>query len=223
MKFNLAIDGPSAAGKSTIANSLASKYHLIHLDTGAMYRAVAYQAALLSLDPSDEEAMADIAKNLPLEMTADGRVLLDQIDISDKIRNETISWMASVLSKHKKVRECLVALQQKIAGKGGYVLDGRDIGTVVLPDAELKIFLTASSKARTRRRLLEYQAKGLKVSEEEIAADIIKRDQQDSTRANSPLKPAADAIIIDTSDMSIEEVIAKISSYIDERFVKDHD
>lgn len=217
MKFNIAIDGPSAAGKSTIARYLARKYNLIHLDTGAMYRAVALKALREHADVNKEDEIVNVLKNADISMDVNGQIFLNGENITALIRTEEISWNASTLSKHAKVRQDLVKRQQDIAKEKGYILDGRDIGTVVLPDAEVKIFLTASSDARAKRRYQEYLEKGIEVNYEQVLNDIKQRDIQDSTRANSPLVIAEDGIEVDTSDLDIEEVIDKINDIIKEK------
>ena len=217
MKFNIAIDGPSAAGKSTIARYLARKYNLIHLDTGAMYRAVALKALREHADVNEEDEIVNVLKNADISMDVNGQIFLNGENITSLIRTEEISWNASTLSKHAKVRQDLVKRQQDIAKEKGYILDGRDIGTVVLPDAEVKIFLTASSDARAKRRYQEYLEKGIEVNYEQVLNDIKQRDIQDSTRANSPLVIAEDGIEVDTSDLDIEEVIDKINDIIKEK------
>lgn len=216
-KFNIAIDGPSASGKSTIAKALADIFDLIHIDTGAMYRCVAYYAKLHDLNIESEEEMLQATENSQIEFTDDNNIYLNGEDVSEKIRTDEISWMASVLSTHLLVRQQLVALQQAMAADQGFVLDGRDIGTVVLKDAAIKIFLTATNEARAKRRYLEYLSKNIAVDYDEIYSDIVKRDLQDSTRENSPLVQAEDAIAIDTSELTIPEVIYQIKEIIHQK------
>lgn len=207
MKFNIAIDGPSAAGKSTIADILAERLGYNHLDTGAMYRAVAYQSLKKDISTDDEEAIVRMIEDMDLEMTIDGRVILEKEDISDKIRTDEISMRASDVSKLAGCRKALVAMQQRICAEGGYILDGRDIGTVVLKDAPVKIYMVASAEARAQRRVLQNKEKGLDADYDKILADIQARDYQDMHREASPLTKAEDAVEVDTSDMSIEEVV----------------
>ncbi len=214
MKFNIAIDGPSASGKSTIAEVLATKYGLTHIDTGAMYRCVALYAKEHDLDVNDETAMVGAVEQSKIEFGPEKTIWLNQIDVTNLIRTEEISWLASVLSKHALVRAKLVEAQQTLAADKGFILDGRDIGTVVLPEAEIKIFLTASAAARSERRYLEYLLKGEQVAYDTILAEIVKRDKQDSSRANSPLRQAADAIALDTSGLSISQVLKEIELII---------
>lgn len=217
MKYNIAIDGPSAAGKSTIADILAEKLGFVHLDTGAMYRAVAYKAFQDDIKIDDEENIVKMIEKMDLDMTNDGRVILDGEDISEKIRTNEISMGASDVSKLHGCRKALVAMQQKICENGGYILDGRDIGTVVLVDAPVKLYLVASAEARAQRRVLQNIEKGIEADYETILEDIKKRDYQDSHREHSPLRKADDAIEIDTSDMSLKEVTERVLEIIKEK------
>lgn len=212
MRINIAIDGPSAAGKSTIAKRCAKLLGYSHLDTGAMYRCVAYKAKQEGIDWDDEEKLAEMIKRMEIDFDKEGHVYLDHEDVSDKIRTNDISMGASCVSRHFKVRKRLVELQQQIAKNKGYILDGRDIGTVVLKDAELKIYLVASPGARADRRIKEYIEKGIDFDRDEIIKDIEKRDYQDMHREHSPLKKAEDAIEIDSSDLTIDEVVSKIEN-----------
>lgn len=213
--INIAIDGPSAAGKSTIANECAKLLGYTHLDTGAMYRCVAYLSKQLGIDECDEEKLGQMIDEMQISFKQD-EIFINGENVTTKLRNDEMSMRASNVSKLKLVRAKLVALQQKIAKDKGYILDGRDIGTVVLTDAELKIFLVASSEARATRRVKEYQQKGIACNPKDVLADILKRDDQDSNRANSPLKKAEDAIEIDTSNMTIEDVKSTIRSILKE-------
>ena len=217
MKFNIAIDGPSAAGKSTIADILAERLSFIHLDTGAMYRAVAYQALNSGISLEDEEKIVTMIEEMDLDMQTDGDVVLNGVDISEAIRENEISMAASDVSKLQGCRDALVAKQQEICKAGGYILDGRDIGTVVLKDAPVKIYLVASAEARAQRRVLQYQEKGIEADYETILEDIRKRDYQDTHREHSPLMKAEDAVEIDTSDMTLEEVTQRALEIISER------
>lgn len=210
MRINIAIDGPSGAGKSTIADILASKLSYVHLDTGAMYRSAALLAIKNKVSLSDEEKIVELMENnFKLDMAND-KVFLNGEDISDAIRTNEVSMAASDISKLSGVRKALVRSQQEIASKKGYIVDGRDICTVVLPDAEVKIFLTATSEDRARRRLEQNRQKGLIDDYDKILEDIKKRDYQDSHRANSPLVKADDATLIDSSNMSIDDVVDEI-------------
>ena len=217
MKINIAIDGPSAAGKSTIADILARKLRYAHLDTGAMYRCVAYGAIQQHIDLADEDALTKMLEHLDIHFNDAGEVWIGSENVSQSIRTNEISMAASKVSAHPQVRKSLVAKQQKIAENKGYILDGRDIGTVVLPDAELKIYMVASVEARAKRRYKEYVEKGMDADYETIYRDIEQRDYQDSHRKASPLKKAADAMEIDTSDMTIAEVIAYIMERMDKQ------
>lgn len=213
-RFNIAIDGPSAAGKSTIAKILAKELGYAHLDTGAMYRCVGYYSKLHHVDQNDEAALVAMMKEMEIAFDSDGHVFINQEDVSAEIRQNDISMMASNVSAFPKVRAHLVNLQQKIASNKGYILDGRDIGTVVLPDAEIKIFMVASVEARAKRRYKEYLDKQIEADYDVIYKDIETRDYQDTHRETSPLKKAEDAFEIDTSAMSIDEVVIAIQSYI---------
>ena len=213
MKINIAIDGPGAAGKSTIAKCLAKKLNYVHLDTGAMYRSTAYKALQNHISLDDEEAVCKMLENTKIQLATDGSIFLDGEDVSDKIRTNEISLAASLVSKLANVRRMLVERQQEMAKEKGFIMDGRDIGTVVLKDAEVKIYMTATPMARAKRRYDQNIAKNIPTgSIEEIAREIAERDLQDMTRENSPLKKADDAVEIDTSDMSIDEVTEYIYS-----------
>lgn len=216
-KFNIAIDGPSAAGKSTIADILAEKLEYNHLDTGAMYRAVAYKAFKEGIAIDNEEEIVDMIHHMDLDMRIDGKVILDGEDISEKIRTNEISMGASDVSKLEGCRKALVEMQQKICKDGGYILDGRDIGTVVLKDAPVKIYMVASAEARANRRVLQNIEKGIEADYETILEDIKKRDYQDMNREHSPLRKADDAVEIDTSDLTIDEVVDAVMKIIQEK------
>ncbi len=220
-KINIAFDGPSAAGKSTIADKIAERLGYNHLDTGAMYRAVAYDALQKGIAIDDEERVVKMIEEMDLDMCLDGRVLLDGKDISHEIRTNEVSMAASDVSKLEKVRASLVAMQQKISRGGGYILDGRDIGTVVLKDAEVKIYLTASAEARAERRVKQNIEKGIEADYESILNDIIKRDYQDTHREHSPLRKAEDAVEIDSSYLTIDEVVDKVMELVDAALKKE--
>lgn len=217
MRFNIAIDGPIAAGKSTIAKILAKTLGFAHLDTGAMYRCCALAAQRCKIDLEDGDAVAKVLGHTKIDFDASGNVLLNGEDVSMAIRSNEISMLASKVSAYPQVRRNLVALQQNIAAGQGYILDGRDIGTVVLPDAAVKIFMVASVKARADRRYKEYVEKGISMSYKDVYDDIEKRDYQDSHRSASPLKKADDAIELDTSALNIEEVVAAIMQILKEK------
>ena len=210
MKFNIAIDGPSAAGKSTIAKKLAKELGYAHLDTGAMYRCVAYFSKLKDVSFDDEEKVASLIDAMQIHFDAQGNVYLNDENVSNEIRKNEISMLRSKISAYPAVREKLVAMQQKMAEHKGYIMDGRDIGTVVLPNAEIKVYMVASVKARADRRYKEYVEKQIEADYDTIYKDIEQRDYQDMNRKTSPLKKADDAVEIDTSDMSIEEVVNTI-------------
>lgn len=223
MKFNIAIDGPSAAGKSTIAQLLADKYNLIKIDTGAMYRCVGYLINQKDLDVENEASVLKVFEDFDLDIKVNGDIFLNDMLMNDKIRNDKISMLASKASKHEKVREKLVALQQEMALSKGYVLEGRDIGTVVLPDALIKIYLEADLDIRAQRRYDEYVENNMNVEYKEIKDDIEKRDFQDINREHSPLKKAKDASVVDVSYLTIDKVVEEISNIIDRKLGEYHD
>lgn len=211
MKINIAIDGPSAAGKSTIAKMLASRLGYVHLDTGAMYRCTAYKALEEGISLDDGNALAAMLAGADIELTPEGTVFLDGRDVTTAIRQEQVSMAASRVSRHARVRQDLVARQQKMAAAKGFIMDGRDIGTVVLKDAEVKVFLTASVRSRALRRLQQdYGDKGTDEQLALIEKDIEQRDYDDTHRSNSPLCRAEDAVVIDSSDMTREQVVDAI-------------
>ncbi|MGM9941096.1 MAG: (d)CMP kinase [Bulleidia sp.] len=211
MKINIAIDGPSAAGKSTIAKRLAKRLNYVHLDTGAMYRCTGLKAVNSGISFDDEDALCTMLAATDITLTPEGLVYLDGQDVSAKIRTDEISLAASAVSRHPGVRKVLVERQKQMAEDGGFIMDGRDIGTVVLKDAKVKIFMTASASARAKRRYDQNKAAGIpSESLEEITREIEQRDYQDTHRSASPLVRAQDAVEIDTSDMTIEEVCERI-------------
>ncbi|MCI7221634.1 MAG: (d)CMP kinase [Firmicutes bacterium] len=215
--INIAIDGPSGAGKSSIAKILAKKLTYTHLDTGSMYRAVAYKAMMNHLDIENEDVIVDMLKDTDIRLTNDGKIYLDDTDVSDMIRTNEISLLASNVSKHAKVRKDLVSRQQKMALNKGVIMDGRDIGTVVLKDAEVKIFLTASTIKRAQRRYLQNQQLNIASDLDQLIKEIEQRDYQDTHRAASPLVKASDAIEIDSSDITIDEVVDKILEIVNRK------
>ena len=218
MRINIAIDGPSAAGKSTIAKRLATQLNYVHLDTGAMYRCTALKALKSNIKLDDEAAVCEMLKTTDIKMTSDGQIFLDGEDVTKEIRNDDVSMAASDVSKLEKVREDLVKRQQEMAKDKGFIMDGRDIGTVVLKDAEVKIFLTASVEARALRRYKQNQELGILDNDlEKIKEDIAQRDYQDTHREHSPLRQADDAIKVDTSDLTIDEVVDTIMKIVSER------
>ncbi len=218
--YNIAIDGPAGSGKSTVAELLAKEFGILHLDTGAMYRACALKVLQAGVDVEDERAVLDILGPATIGVEfADGKqiTLLDGKDVSVEIRLPHVSMAASAVSKHPSVRLHMAEKQREIAHRMSCVLDGRDIGTFVLPDADFKFFLTASPEVRARRRYDELVAKGLSVDFAELKEEIVRRDAQDAGRAVAPLKQAEDAILVDTSDMTIEEVVAFLKNKMRER------
>lgn len=216
-KTVIALDGPSGSGKSTVAKIISDKLNILYLDTGAMYRATALKALNLGIDTFDEEGVKTFIDDIDLKIKyVDGgqRTYLDGEDVSLKIREPHMSMAASNISSLKTVRIKMVEMQRKIASDISCVLDGRDIGSYVLPNADFKFYITATPEVRAKRRYDELKAKNFDVSEEEILKDIIKRDYNDEHREFSPLKQAEDAVYVDTSDMTVEEVTAKILGVI---------
>lgn len=213
-KISIAIDGPSAAGKSTIAKIIAKKLDYVYIDTGAMYRCVGYYCLNNDVDLDDEAAVSKALTEIKIEMDGANQVYLNQINVSQDIRKDEISMAASVISKYQPVRDFLVKQQRQMASLGGVILDGRDIGTVVLPNADLKIYQVASSKTRAKRRYLENLERGLEADLQTIQEEIEERDYQDMHRQISPLKKADDAIEIDTSDLTLDQVVEKVMELI---------
>lgn len=219
-KISIAIDGPAAAGKSTVAKIIAKELSYIYVDTGAMYRALTYKALQLSLDLESEEQLLDALQNANIELrpSENGQlVFIDDNDVTEEIREHDVTNSVSIVSKHRKVREDMVRRQQSFAKSGGVVMDGRDIGTHVLPDAEVKIFLLASVDERAERRHQENLSKGYQSDLEQLKLEIAQRDKLDSEREVAPLRKAEDAIEIDTTSLGIEEVVAKIMDVVKER------
>lgn len=215
MSMNIAIDGPAGAGKSTIAKKLAKKLGFIYVDTGAMYRAMAYYFLQNGIGAEDEKAIAEACPKVDVTIAYDGgeqQVILNGENVNGVIRTEKVGNMASATSVYPVVRTKLVELQQELAAKADVIMDGRDIGTCVLPNAQVKIYLTASSATRAKRRYDELTAKGTDCDLAEIEKDIIDRDYRDMHRETSPLKQAEDAVLVDSSDMNIEEVVETIYS-----------
>ncbi|MBR2685983.1 MAG: (d)CMP kinase [Erysipelotrichaceae bacterium] len=218
MRINIAIDGPSAAGKSTIAKRLAKKYNYIHLDTGAMYRCIALACKMADVAWKDEEEVKKLLPQSKISFDALGNVYLNGENVTRRIREKDMSMGASDVSTLLSVREDLVARQKDFAKNKGIIMDGRDIGTVVLKDAEIKIFLTASPASRAMRRYKENMEKGIPCDFDALVKDIEERDYQDTHREQSPLTQAEDAVLVDTSEMSIEEVVDTISNIIETKF-----
>jgi len=219
--ISIAIDGPAGAGKSTIAKRLAKELGYYYVDTGAIYRTVAYFMDLLGIAPKDVDGVTRYIDELTVEIEYDEEgqqhMIMNGMDVTGDIRTPDISQKASLISAHAVVRDMLLDMQRDVAKKHNVIMDGRDIGTVVLPRANVKIFLTASAEVRAQRRYLELQAKGSKDTFEKVLAEIKQRDHQDSTRAIAPLKQAKDAVLVDTSDMDIDAVIAEIRRIVAEK------
>ena len=216
---NIAIDGPAGAGKSTIAKTAAKQLGFIYVDTGALYRAVGYYVLNKNIDPKNEEKVTDILSQINVSLKFvdnEQRVFLNDEDVSGKIRTPEISMYASAVSAHPSVRQFLFETQRKLARENDVIMDGRDIGTVVLPNADVKIFLTASPEERARRRYEELVLKGEKVNYDDILKDVITRDYNDSHRATAPLKQADDAILLDTTGNELEKSVQLVISTIKE-------
>lgn len=218
MSYKIAIDGPSSAGKSTLAKGLAKELGYTYIDTGAMYRAIAYYLLMNDIDYNDEKAINDVLDFIDVSLNYDDaglmHVILNGKDISDKIRTQKVGEAASVSSQFINVRKKLVSLQRKIAEENSCVMDGRDIASNVLPDANLKLYVTASDECRAKRRYLEEKEKGIDTTIEKVLEELKARDFRDSNRANNPLVKVKDAIEIDTTGMTPDELI----DYILERF-----
>ncbi|NLJ94930.1 MAG: (d)CMP kinase [Clostridiaceae bacterium] len=222
--FSIAIDGPSGAGKSTIAKKLANELDIMYLDTGALFRAVAYQALKLKVDPNDLEAVTEFIPEVELEINfvnKEQRVSINEKDVTDFIRTEEVSIAASDISVHPIIRNFILEKERELASKESFVLDGRDIGTVVLPKAEVKIFLSASPEIRAKRRYkdLEKQSDD-EVEYQQVLADILKRDKQDSSRKTAPTKKAKDAVFLDSSNLTLAETLAQVKKIVKEKLLK---
>lgn len=219
MVYNIAIDGPAGAGKSTIAKQLAKDLGYVYVDTGAMYRAMAYYFLTNGIDSADQDAIAAACPNVDVTIAyKDGeqQVILNGENVNGMIRNEEVGNMASATSVYPVVRTKLVELQRQLAARENVIMDGRDIGTVVLPDANVKIYLTASSYVRAKRRYDELTAKGVDCNFDDIEKDIIDRDYRDMHRETSPLKQADDAVLLDSSEMNIDQVVERMKEIIKE-------
>lgn len=220
MSVNIAIDGPAGAGKSTIAKAVAKELEFIYVDTGAMYRAMALYLLQQGISPKETEKMEEACAKAEISIIYEEgaqQVLLNGENVTGLLRQEEVGNMASVSSANPKIREKLVELQRILASRENVVMDGRDIGTCVLPNAQVKVYLTASARTRALRRCKELEEKGISCVLEEIEADINERDHRDMTREISPLKQAEDAVLLDSSDMTIEDVKEAIISLYKKR------
>ena len=219
--YSIAIDGPAGAGKSTIARQLAKELGYYYVDTGAIYRTVAYFLDLLGVSPKDvdgvERYIDELTINIEYDEEGKQHMIMNGMDVSDDIRTQDISQKASLVSAHKVVRDVLLDMQRQVAREHNVIMDGRDIGTVVLPKANVKIFLTASAEVRAKRRYDELTAKGQKTTLAQVLKDVQQRDYQDSHREIAPLKQAKDAVLLDTSELDIEGVVAAIKAIIQEK------
>ena len=217
MSFSIAIDGPAAAGKSTVAKQVAKILNCVYIDTGAMYRAITWYALSKGVDPKDEEKVTALLPEIDFSLHLDGKVVVNDQDITKEIRTTEVADNVSYIASYKKIRLHLVELQRKMSKNVSVVMDGRDIGTVVLPDAEVKIYLDAGVEERARRRVGELQEKGETADFEEIKKMILERDYNDMHRAHSPLKRAADAVSLDSTGMGIDAVLQAILDIVAER------
>ena len=216
--MNIAIDGPAGAGKSSIAKLVAKKMGIVYVDTGAMFRALGLACLRAGVDLENEDKVGGCVAPVGIEITYEGgvqHIFLDKEDVSEEIRKEEVGKAASAVARYTVVRDRLLTIQRELAKKQSVIMDGRDIGTVVLPDAEVKIFLTASVEVRAQRRYKELIEKGVSCDLSEIEKDIADRDEQDRNRAIAPLKQAEDAILVDTSDMDIDQVVDRIMEIAD--------
>ena len=213
----IAVDGPAGAGKSSASRGLAARIGFAHVDTGAMYRAVGVLAAERGVDPDDGAALGELVRNLHFQLDPQARLLADGRDLEAAIRSPEAGDLASRVSTHPAVRERLVAAQRGFASARGLVMEGRDIGTVVFPDAPLKFYLTASPAVRAARRAAELRARGNAVDEAALARDLAARDRRDAGRAHSPLRAAADAVLVDTSTLALDEVVERMERAARER------
>ncbi len=217
MFTSIAIDGPAAAGKSTVAKIVAKRLGYVYIDTGAMYRAFTYAVIKAGLDPKNEEASCSLVGKVKIELTEDGRVICNDEDVSKPIRENAVSSNVSYIASYKAIRLELINLQRELAAKQNVVMDGRDIGSYVLPNAQVKIFQIASVETRAKRRYDENLSKGIKTSLEEVEANVRQRDYIDSHRDFDPLMKDKDAVELDTSAMSIDEVVDAILGIVKEK------
>ena len=215
-KMKIAIDGPAGAGKSTVAKKIADKLGLLYLDTGSMYRAVTLKAIMLN-SSFDEKSLVAVAEDIYIDVIYDKnkvKVFLDGEDVTEEIRLPRVTERVSIVASIPEVRENMLKRQQDIARRDGVIMDGRDIGTRVMKDADYKFFLTASIKERARRRLIDLKKQGYEMNLQDVIAEISKRDEMDKNRPVDPLKPAEDAVVIDSTDLTAEQVVDKIMGYI---------
>ena len=218
--IRIAIDGPSGSGKSTLAKAVAQELGIIYVDTGALYRTIGYHVYLNGKDPHNAQEVEGLLSGINIELKYENgvqKVILNGEDLGDKIRMPEMSMYASAVSTIPAVREFLLEMQKSLARENSVVMDGRDIGTVIIPDADLKIFLTASDETRAMRRTIELQSKGVDVKYEDVLSDLIERDRQDKNRDIAPAVPADDAIFFDNSNMSVEESLNEIVRLLNER------
>ena len=218
--IRIAIDGPSGSGKSTLAKAVAQELGIIYVDTGALYRTIGYHVYLNGKDPHNAQEVEGLLSGINIELKYENgaqKVILNGEDLGDKIRMPEMSMYASAVSTIPAVREFLLEMQKSLARENSGVMDGRDIGTVIIPDADLKIFLTASDETRAMRRTIELQSKGVDVKYEDVLSDLIERDRQDKNRDIAPAVPADDAIFFDNSNMSVEESLNEMVRLLNER------
>ena len=216
----IAIDGPAGAGKSTVAARIAARFGLLNLETGAMYRAFALKAVDEGLSPDDGPGLEALARrtNIQLEPSPQGnRIFLDGEEVTWRLRKQSVTDAASRVSVHPAIRKWMVALQRELGQRGRIVMEGRDIGTAVFPDADIKIFLDADPEVRSQRRYEQIEAKPTEVAAESVFKEIRERDQRDRTRAVSPLRPAADAVVIDSTALTLDQVIERVEGVIQSR------
>jgi len=219
MTFNIAIDGPAGSGKSTIAKIAANKLGFIYVDTGALYRAIAYYMLENNIDVNAENSVSKLCEEITVSISYEEdiqQIYLNDKNVTNFIRTEKVGKTASIISAYAKVRETLLSIQRNIANKENVIMDGRDIASFVLPNAQLKIYLTASSKIRAKRRYEQLKCLGVDSNIDDIKTEIIKRDERDMNRAIAPLKRVDEAVLLDTSDMDIEEVAEKIITMCEE-------
>ena len=213
----IAIDGPAASGKSTVGKALAERLNYVYIDTGALYRAVAWLATREKISPHMPSGLTQLIASTAISLTGERRVLVGDQDVTDEIRTEEIGGLASAFSALPEVRTALLGLQRRLGSAGGVVMDGRDIGTVVFPDAEVKIFLHASEEERSRRRWSELVGRGETAEKEEVSREMLRRDHRDRTRTSAPLVPAEDAVSIDSTGLTPAEVVDRIATLAESR------